>query len=177
MPKLKLQLLRPVFSVLISAALLGTETGCHTRYDEGAGKNLSIKPAVTYFYRLRGTQLSTALTTTQKERLFEHTKGWKPLEISVIATCENAAAEADTGIDYWILFDGRWPREYGGKKVFARHADAGKWFVVFVSNGGNCRLVATVHSYVVRITQSDILSVFRNWLNFATRLEVGLEHY
>ena len=128
-----------------------------------------MKASTTYLYLLRKTPFFTSLDTQQLRWTIDHSREWEAQSGAVIAEC--GAAD-----DFWILLDGRWQVERDGRAFPAAHADAGKWFSAS-EGGGACRLVATEHSYVMRITRADMDDMLARGFAFGSHLQQGRAHY
>lgn len=154
-------------------ALLMLAAGCgqpgHAD-DEGD----TMKASTTYLYLLRKTPFFTSLDTRQLRWTIEHSREWEAPAGTVVAHCTPGQQEQDH--DIWILLDGHWRVEHNGEAYPSGHADPGKWFSASVAHG-NCRLVATEHSYVMKITRTDMDDMLSRGFAFETHLQQGRAYY
>lgn len=140
----------------------------------------AMKSSVTYLHLLRKTPFFTALDTGQLRWTIDHSREWEAEAGTVIASCDSgdrggndAGAHEDA---FWILLDGGWRLEVDGQVHPAGHADPGKWFSA-VAARGPCRLVATEHSYVMRITRADMDDMLSRRFGFDQHLREGWAYY
>jgi hypothetical protein len=85
----------------------------------------------------------------------------------------------DGADNLWVLLDGGWQVEQGGKGYPADHADPAKWY------GGaqaallpaDSRLVANQHSYVMRIARADFEQMLQQRFAFDAHLRQGEAFY
>jgi hypothetical protein len=139
-------------------------------YAQQEGK--TMKASTTYLYLLRKTPFFTGLDTEQLRWTISHSREWEAQAGTVVADC----SAADKSDDFWILLDGRWQVEHDGHTYPAGHADAGKWFSAAEASG-NCRLVTTEHSYVMKITRADMNDMLSRGFAFASHLQQGRACY
>jgi hypothetical protein len=135
-------------------------------------ENRTMKASTTYLYLLRKTPFFTSLNTGQLRWTIDHSREWEAQAGTVVANC----APAGKDDDFWILLDGRWQVERDGRTYPAGHADAGKWFSA-AETQGNCRLVTTEHSYVMKITRADMNDMLTRGFAFNAHLQQGREYY
>jgi hypothetical protein len=155
-------------------ALLMLAAGCGQHQHVGEEGNI-MKPSTTYLYLLRKTPFFTSLDTPQLRWTIEHSREWEAQAGTVVAHCVESQREDHDG-DFWILLDGRWQVERDGEAHPSGHADPGKWFSVPVASG-DCRLVVTEHSYVMKITRADMDDMLSRGFPFETHLQQGRAYY
>jgi hypothetical protein len=160
-------------AVLAFLGALGL-VSCSGKRVPDASQNMTMQPSVTYLYLLRHTPFFTALSTGQLRWVIDHSHEWETDEGAVIAKCDRAGA-SDT--DYWILLDGGWKVDYDGRSFASGHADPGKWFNTREAGGAACSLVATEHSYVMRITAADMRAMLDNGFAFNSHFDSGRLFY
>jgi len=90
----------------------------------------------------------------------------------VVVSCEPGQQDND----FWILLDGRWQVEHDGQSYPSGHADAGEWFSTSDAHG-DCRLVVTEHSYVMKITRADMNDMLSRGFAFDAHLQQGHAYY
>jgi hypothetical protein len=90
-----------------------------------------MKPSTTYLHLLRHTPFFTSLTTVQLRWTIAHSREWEAQSGTVIV--ESATSQPTD--DIWILLDGGWQVEAGGRVYPAGHADPGKWFSAAQASG------------------------------------------
>jgi hypothetical protein len=148
-------------------------SGLGTAGDD-APENATMKPSVTYLHLLGHTPMFTQLDTRQLRWTIDHSREWEARPGTVVAAC----AEHGTGRndDIWILLDGRWQVEEKGRTHPAGHADPGKWFSGATTRG-DCRLVTTELSYVMKITRADMDSMLARGFAFDGHLREGQAYY
>ncbi|GAB7521376.1 hypothetical protein [Paraburkholderia sp. 2C] len=133
-----------------------------------------MKPSVTYLPLLRKTPFFTALNDAQLRWTIDHSREWEARIGSVIVDGATTAAEHKD--DIWILLDGGWQVEAGGRAYPAGHADPGKWFSAGQAPQ-DCRLVATEHSYVMKITADDMHDMLSLGFAFDAHRQAGRVYY
>jgi hypothetical protein len=132
-----------------------------------------MKQSVTYLHLLRKTPFFTALDRSQLKWVIDHSTEWE-----VGAGVEISNRLDGTGY-LWVLLDGGWQVEQGGKVYPAGHADPAKWY------GGaqaallpsDSRLVANQHSYVMRIARADFEQMLQQRFAFDAHLRQGEAFY
>lgn len=129
-----------------------------------------MQASTTYLYLLRNTPFFTGLSKPQLRWVIDHSREWEAKPGTTVSDC------ADTSGDYWILLDGGWQVDYGGKRFPAGHADAGKWFSATEARGA-CQLVTTEHSYVMQIRQADMAAMLVDGFAFGAHLNAGQTYY
>jgi len=165
------RLLASVVLVPGAAALL---LAACTRVGNAPTKGIMMKPSVTYLRLLRHTPIFTALDDDQLRWTIGHSREWEAQSGATVATC--GAKATGSGDSYWILLDGHWQLEENGRKHVSGHADPGKWFSAS-EVGGECRLVTTEHSYVMKIERKDMDAMLARGFAFHTHLRVGQAYY
>ena len=154
-------------------ALLMLAAGCgqpgHAN-DEGN----TMKASTTYLYLLRKTPFFTSLDTRQLRWTIAHSREWDAPTGTVVTHCTPGQQEQDH--DIWILLDGHWQVEHNGEAYPSGHADPGKWFSASATHG-DCRLVVTEHSYVMKITRADMDDMLSKGFQFQTHLQQGRAYY
>jgi hypothetical protein len=156
------------FSFVISACSRSGEA------DRDVRERAMMKPSVTYLHLLRHTPFFTSLDTSQLRWTIDHSREWEAHTGAVIATCEAKESPPDDAI--WILLDGRWQVEEGGRVHPSGHADPGKWFSCSDVRA-TCRLVITEKSYVMRISRSDMDEMLARGFAFKQQLDQGQAYY
>jgi hypothetical protein len=154
-------------------ALLMLAAGCGQPPHVGDRGNI-MKASTTYLYLLRKTPFFTSLNTQQLRWTIEHSREWEAQAGTVVAQCAPGLQEQEG--DFWILLDGRWQVEHDGEVYPSGHADPGKWFSVTHARG-DCRLVVTEHSYVMKITRADMDDMLFHGFPFETHLQQGRAYY
>ena len=139
-------------------------------YAQREGK--TMKASTTYLYLLRTTPFFTELDTEQLRWTISHSREWEAQAGTVVVDC----SAADKSGDFWILLDGRWQVEHDGHTYPAGHADAGKWFSA-AEAPGNCLLVTTEHSYVMKITRADMNDMLSRGFGFESHMRQGRAYY
>jgi hypothetical protein len=154
-------------------ALLMLAAGCGQPSHVGDRGNI-MKASTTYLYLLRKTPFFASLNTQQLRWTIEHSREWEAQAGTVVAQCAPGLQEQEG--DFWILLDGRWQVEHDGEVYPSGHADPGKWFSVTHARG-DCRLVVTEHSYVMKITRADMDDMLFHGFPFETHLQQGRAYY
>lgn len=131
-----------------------------------------MKASTTYLFLLRKTPFFDRLDTEQLRWTIKHSREWEAQAGTVVASC----SATDKSDDFWILLDGRWQVEHDGHTYPAGHADAGKWFSASEAPG-NCRLVTTEHSYVMKITRADMNDMLSRGFAFESHMSQGRAYY
>ncbi|MFC7631354.1 hypothetical protein [Paraburkholderia humisilvae] len=131
-----------------------------------------MKLSTTYLHLLRKTPFFTELNTAQLRWTIDHSQEWEAQVGTVIVDCATTEAKDDV----WILLDGGWQVETGGRVYPAGHADPGKWFSAQHATD-DCRLVATEHSYVMKITGAEMRDMQSLGFAFNAHLDAGREYY
>ena len=155
-------------------ALLVLAAGCGQPRHAGDEDN-TMKASTTYSYLLRKTPFFTSLDKQQLRWTIEHSREWEAQAGTVVAHCVQGQQEDHYG-DFWILLDGRWQVEHDGEVYPSGHADPGKWFSASATHG-DCRLVVTEHSYVMKITRADMDEMLFQGFPFETHLQQGRAYY
>lgn len=158
-------------SALSAIAGLASRAGQH---EPDALQSLTMKPSVTYLHLLRHTPFFTALTKEQLQWVIDHSREWSADKGAVIARCD---ATGTTDKNYWILLDGGWQLEHDGRTFPSSHADPGKWFNTHEAHGADCSLIATEHSYVMRITAANMQQMLDQGFAFGRHLDDGHVYY
>lgn len=133
----------------------------------------AMQASVTYLHLLRKTPFFTQLNTAQLRAVIAQSREWEVEAGTAIA----GSSDADDAI--WILLDGGWQVEAGGKSHPALHDAAGKWY------GGGAvrnaalpsRLVVNQHSYVLRIAAADFARMREQGFDFDAHLRQGEQYY
>ncbi|MGO4325900.1 hypothetical protein AB4Z48_00985 [Cupriavidus sp. 2TAF22] len=169
--------IRLAFNLLLPALLASCEAGPAAHADAALTQGKPMKASKTYLYLLRKTPFFTSLDSEQLRWTIDHSREWEAQAGTVIAQCERtgAAGGADNA-DVWILLDGGWQLEHAGKAYPAGHADPGNWFSARQATG-DCRLVATGHSYVMRIARAEFDDMVARGFAFGRHLDAGMRHY
>jgi hypothetical protein len=132
-----------------------------------------MKKSVTYLHLLKSTPFFTELDPRQLKWVIDHSTEWEAHAGTEVSNRMKAS-------DYiWILLDGGWQVEQGGKVLKAGHADPAKWY------GGehiellppDSRLIANQHSYVMRIQHGDFKEMVKLGFNFTEHLQQGEAFY
>lgn len=135
---------------------------------------MTMTPSITYLHLLRHTSFFTALSTTQLQWVIDHSHEWAADRGAVVAKCDGASA---SDMDYWILLDGGWQIQHDGHTFASGHADQGKWFSASEAHGMGCSLIATEHSYVMRIRRPEMQAMLDEGFAFRTYLDSGEQYY
>ena len=133
----------------------------------------SMQASTTYVYLLRKTPFFTRLTTVQLREVIAHSREWEVKPGTVIA------ASGDVERSVWILLDGGWQVEAGGKAYPALHDQPAKWYgrdAVYAAARPS-RLVVNQHSYVMQMTQDDFERLLVQGFDFQTHLSQGEQYY
>lgn len=133
-----------------------------------------MSASVTYLRLLAKTPFFTALSTDQLQWVIDHSREW-----SVVPGAE-IAGNARGADSFWVLLDGGWQVEHGGRSVKAGHADPAKWYGgrdMSALTIGDTRVVATAKSYVMQIQQSDLDEMRRRGFAFGSHLDSGMAFY
>lgn len=154
-------------------ALLMLAAGCGQPRHAGDEGN-TMKASTTYLYLLSKTPLFTNLDTQQLRWTIEHSREWEAQAGTVVAHCQPGQQKQER--DFWILLDGRWQVEHDGEVYPSGHADPGKWFSASEAHG-DCRLVVTEHSYVMKITRADMDDMLSQGFPFEPHLQQGRAYY
>ncbi|MBB5608831.1 MULTISPECIES: cyclic nucleotide-binding domain-containing protein [unclassified Janthinobacterium] len=136
-------------------------------------QDASMQASTTYLYLLRKTPFFTRLTTAQLREVINHSKEWEVKPGTAIA------ASGDAARSVWILLDGEWQVEAGGKVYPALHDQPGKWYgrdAVYAAAQPS-RLVVNQHSYVMQIRQADFESMLAQGYDFQLHLSQGEQYY
>lgn len=163
-------------AALALMAALGL-VSCGGKRVPDASQNMTMKPSVTYLHLLRHTPFFTALSIEQLRWTIRHSHEWEADAGAVIAKCDHAGVSDISGGDYWVLLDGGWKVEHDGRSYASGHADPGKWFNVSTARGAACSLVVTEHSYVMRITNTDMQAMLDQGFAFNSHLDSGRKYY
>lgn len=133
-----------------------------------------MSASVTYLHLLAKTPFFAALSTDQLQWVIDHSREW-----SVVPGAE--IASSTRGVDsFWVLLDGGWQVESGGRSVKAGRADPAKWYGGRDMSAlalGDTRIVATAKSYVMQIQQPDLDDMLRRRFAFGAHLESGMAFY
>jgi hypothetical protein len=160
--------------LLVALALV---TACSPRNpaatDSAAPGNPEMKASITYLHLLRKTPFFTSLNTVQLRWAIDHSREWEAQAGTVIVDCATDSAPKD---DIWILLDGGWQVETRRGTWQAGHADPGKWFSAAEADGA-ARLVATAHSYVMKISRADMDHMLSQGFRFNGHLQAGQIYY
>jgi len=131
------------------------------------------KPSITYLNLLAKTPFFVGLSSEQLQWVIDHSREWS---VPAGAEISSSALGPD---NFWVLLDGGWQVEHGGKTAKAGHADAAKWYGGAAMNtlGKTSRLVATAASYVMNIRQADLDEMRRRGFPIEPQLQSGLAFY
>lgn len=135
---------------------------------------MTMRPSITYLHLLRHTPFFTSLSTEQLQWVIDHSNEWEADTGAVVAK-HDAQGSSDT--DYWVLLNGGWRVDAGGKSYPSGHADPGKWFNALESRGKSFALVTTEHSYVMRIPEVEMKTMLDRGFAFDAHLEQGRAFY
>jgi hypothetical protein len=160
-------------SALALLTALGVAS-CGAKRELDAGQNMTMTPSITYLHLLRHTPFFTALSTAQLQWVIDHSREWAADKGAVVAKCDSTSV---SDMDYWILLDGGWQLQHDGRTFASGHADPGKWFSAAESNGTQCSLIATEHSYVMRIGRPEMQAMLDEGFAFRTHLDSGEQYY
>jgi hypothetical protein len=164
---------RLVCGAWLAWLMLAAACGQHGKAQQDlAQESKTMKASTTYLYLLRKTPFFTRLNTEQLRWTISHSREWEAQAGTVIVDCASGRQEGD----FWILLDGGWQVEHDGQTYPAGHADAGKWFSASETQG-SCRLVATEHSYVMKITRADMNDMVSRGFAFDAHLQQGRAYY
>jgi hypothetical protein len=133
----------------------------------------TMKASTTYLYLLRNTPFFTGLDTEQLRWTINHSREWEAEADTVVTQ------NPDSSGDVWVLLDGAWQLEYDGHHYPSRHADPGKWFSAKLADEaqGGWRLVATEHSYVMKISRAEFDAMLQRGFAFEVHLDEGYRYY
>jgi hypothetical protein len=159
-----------MFSAAIAGLLLLAACGQPYGQPDALPEGKTMHASTTYLYLLRNTPFFTSLSKPQLRWVIDHSHEWEAKAGITVTDC------ADTSGDYWVLLDGGWQLESGGRQFPAGHADAGKWFSTKEVQG-RCRLVATEHSYVMQIKRADMALMLADGFAFDVHLNAGHAYY
>jgi hypothetical protein len=159
---------------LVAAAVVCDSLDRRAYAQVQTSENRTMKPSTTYLHLLRKTPFFTALNDAQLRWTIDHSREWEAQIGSVIVDCATSAAEHKD--DVWILLDGGWQIEAEGRAYAAGHSDAGKWFSADQAPN-DCRLVATEHSYVMKIAAADMHDMLSLGFAFDSHLQAGRAYY
>ncbi|PLZ01036.1 hypothetical protein CY652_17975 [Burkholderia sp. WAC0059] len=162
-----------VVPAYVLATTLGV-TACGGTQEQDAAGRMTMRSAVTYRFLLRNTPFFTALSTEQLQWVIHHSHEWAADAGAVIAKCEGSRA---LDAPYWILLDGGWQVETGGRTFESGHADPGQWFSASEGRGQSCELVANRSSYVMRINRADMQGMLEQGFGFGAHLDSGARYY
>lgn len=160
---------------MIAAAAAGAATiaiAMGVSADDPA-RQKQMKQSVTYLHLLKKTPFFTRLDKAQLKWVIDHSTEWEAqagMEVS---------NRLDANDHLWVLLDGGWQVEQGGRVLKAGHADPAKWY------GGlrvellppDSRLIANQHSYAMRIARADFEEMRRRRFDFAEHLQQGVAFY
>lgn len=147
---------------------------CGAKREFDAEQNMTMTPSITYLHLLKNTPFFTALSTAQLQWVIDHSREWAADKGAVIAKCDSANR---SDVDYWILLDGAWQLQHDDRTFASGHADPGKWFSAAESNGEQCVLMATEHSYVMRIRRAEMQAMLDDGFAFQPHMESGAQYY
>lgn len=132
-----------------------------------------MKQSVTYLYLLAKTPFFTRLDRDQLKWVIAHSTEWEADAGTEISNRIDAAEHV------WVLLDGGWQLEQGGRIYEAGHADAAKWYggaqAEFLPS--NSRLIANKHSYIMRIRSADFDKMQQMNFDFTEHLRQGMNFY
>lgn len=133
----------------------------------------AMKASITYLHLLAKTPFFTKLTSPQLQWVIDHSKEWEVRKGTQIASSDGDPE------DFWILLDGGWQLDSGGKLYPAGHADPGKWYGADAVHaaGVASRLTATEHGYVMVIRYEAFNEMLRQGFNFDLHLRQGEQYY
>jgi len=160
---------RMVHSVWLALPILAAACGQVGHIEREAN---GMKASTTYLYLLRKTPFFTQLDARQLRWTIAHSREWEAQAGTVITHC----IPGQQNDDFWILLDGGWQVEHGTLIYPSGHADAGKWFNASALSG-DCRLVVTTHSYVMKISRTDMDQMLSRGFAFESHLQQGRAYY
>lgn len=133
----------------------------------------AMQASVTYLYLLRKTPFFTRLSTVQLRDVIAHAQEWEVQPGTTIAR----STDGDGAI--WILLDGGWQVEAGGKTYPVLHGEAGKWYGGDAVQGTALpsRLVVNQHSYVMRVSAAGFARLREQGADVGTHLRQGEDFY
>lgn len=133
----------------------------------------AMQSSVTYPHLLRKTPFFTQLTAAQLRTVIAQSHEWEVQAGTAIAS----SGDADGAI--WILLDGGWQLEAGGKSHAALHDTAGKWYggAAIQDAALPSRLVVNQHSYVLCIAAADFARMRGQGYNFGVHMRQGEQYY
>lgn len=133
----------------------------------------AMKQSTTYLHLLRKTPFFTQLDRNQLKWVIAHSTEWEAQPGTEISNRLDAADHV------WVLLDGGWQVEQGGKAYAAGHADPAKWYggASAAMLPADSRLVATAHSYVMRIRRGDLDEMLKRGFAFDAHLRQGAAFY
>jgi hypothetical protein len=144
-------------------------TGARESHREGR----SMKQSVTYLHLMKKTPFFNLLNRAQKQDVIAHSTEWEVQQGVKISD------RADASSHVWVLLDGGWQVEQGGKAHLAGNADPAKVYggpaADFLS--ADSRLVVTKHSYVMRITRADFDRMLQEGLDFSAHIYEASLYY
>ena len=158
--------------LVLASALSLTASGRERAAD--IENNLTMRPSVTYLHLLRHTPFFTALSTEQLQWVINHSHEW---EVDAGAALSKNSPQGSSDNDYWVLLDGEWQLDYDGRSFPSGHASPGKWFHTREARDKQVVLIATEHSYVMRIADKDMQVMLDQGFAFDTHLEQGRTYY
>jgi len=155
------------FASCVLAACTVLSNGSQRKHD------VAMVPQTTYLHLLKNTPFFTALTREQLKWVIGHSREWKAMAGTVVGSCATGEPAQD---DLWVLLDGGWQIEIGGKPHASKNSDAGKWFSATVAKQP-CQLVTTERSFVMKITRHDMDEMLSMGFAFGPHLETGQAYY
>jgi hypothetical protein len=140
---------------------------------EPASQGKTMKQSVTYLHLLKNTPFFTRLDKAQLKWVIAHSTEWEAEAGMEVSNRLDAAG------NLWVLLDGGWQVEQGGRSYAAGHADPAKWYggAQAVLLPPDSRLVANQHSYVMRIARADFDEMLRQGFDFDAHLRAGEAFY
>lgn len=162
---------RAMRAALMAAALL--QAACSIAGDGTPPPRPGMTASVTYIDLLAKTPFFTRLDRQQLQHVIDHSREWS------VPAHNDVADSGDSADRIWVLLDGGWQVDSGGRSSKAGKADPGKWYggAEMAKLGGRSRLVTTAHSYCMVIRQADFDAMLAQGFPFEPHLQQGLAHY
>lgn len=149
-------------------AVLAEKSASASNEDRG-----NMKQSVTYLHLMRQTPFFNALNRAQKKYVIAHSTEWE------LPPGMKISDRADARSHVWILLDGGWQVEQGGAAHRAGNAHPAKMYGGAAADLllAESRLVATEHSYVMRIKRADFDRMLELGLDFSAHIDQASLYY